>query len=112
MSNKICNYCGESFKMLSNGHTKYCDESCYKKYRRESRMALYQAEILDYYVVYYIPSIHYVGFTKNLKNRMRVHEKSTDINNWRVLYCNADKKTAAYHEALFQSVLSINGLNF
>lgn len=63
------------------------------------------------YYVYYLPEEHYCGRTNCLVSRMIDHrKKGKNTNNYRVLYSSKDKKDACYHEALFQSVLAIEGL--
>ena len=66
------------------------------------------------YYVYYIPSVHYCGVTNHLSVRMSQHKtvEGIDTEGWRVLYASKDPKEAAYHEALFQSVLAIEGVNY
>ena len=63
--------------------------------------------------VYYIPSIHYCGITKDLYSRESYHRtvNGTDTDGLRVLYHSMNGKDAAYHEALFQATLGMEGLN-
>ena len=66
-----------------------------------------------YYCVYYLPEEHYCGFSIELLRRIGEHRRAgKNVDGWRILYYSKDKTEAAYHEALFQSVLSINGLNY
>ena len=63
--------------------------------------------------VYYVPSIHTVGLTNDLYRREAIYRSDgVDTEGFRVLYHSMDRVEAAHHEALFQSVLGINGLNF
>ena len=62
--------------------------------------------------VYYIPSDHYCGLTNDLPRRRSWHKHmGTDVEGFRVLYHSMDKSSAAYHEAMFQGVLGIHGVN-
>jgi len=65
------------------------------------------------YFIYYIPSIHYCGIAKDLYVRESWHrtQKNVDTTGLKVLFHSMDRVEAAYHEALFQSVLAIKGLN-
>ena len=75
-----------------------------KKNRKSSK--------LDYYLVYYLPEENYVGMTQYPTKRISNHRrKGKNVDGWRVLYCSNDKMEAGYHEALFQSVLGMKGLN-
>ena len=78
-------------------------------------MALVPRELRESsgYWVYYLPESHYVGMTNNLAVRLSTH-KGRDgrcVDNYKLLYHCDCPKTAAYHEALFQSVLGMEGLN-
>jgi hypothetical protein len=63
--------------------------------------------------VYYIPSIHYCGITKDLYARESYHrtQSNIDTEGLTVLFHSLDAAEAHYHEAMFQSVLGIGGLN-
>ena len=66
---------------------------------------------LDHYIIYYLPLEHYVGITNNPNYRMSGHRKhGKDTTGWRVLQTTKTKHEAKYIEALFASVLAINGL--
>ena len=63
--------------------------------------------------VYYLPEENYCGITKNPVDRMRAHRYSgKDTDGWTILYASKNMKDACYHEALFQSVLAMEGLNY
>ena len=80
--------------------------ACQNKARRER-------ETKQGFFVYYLPNEHYCGFSNRLKTRINRHKvEGRDVDGWKVLYHSFDKADAAYHEALFQSTLGINGLNF
>jgi len=66
------------------------------------------------YYVYYLPEEHYCGITNNLYQRESSHRNTAlkNTNNMTVLFHSMDKSIAAHHEAMFQSVLGINGLNY
>jgi hypothetical protein len=67
---------------------------------------------LNYYIVYYIPSHHYLGITNEPESRMSYHKRTgKDISDFKVLYCCECRKEAKYIEALFHSVLGIEGLS-
>ena len=75
------------------------------KLRKEKRTA-------NVYTVYYIPEEHYCGITKMKPEKRLAHHKyeGRNIEGWRVLFCSEDKAEAYHHEALFHSVLGMNGL--
>ena len=76
-----------------------------KKNRMKHRM--------DHYAVYYLPEENYVGLTNRMEQRIKEHNRQgKNVENWRVLYCSEDKKEAAYHEALYHSVLGMEGLDY
>ena len=69
---------------------------------------------LDHYVVYYLPKEHYCGHTNNIQYRLSAHRRKNnrDTDGWIILYCCETKVEAAHVEAMYQSVLGMNGLNF
>jgi len=85
----------------------------YKEYRKKYEKAYREARQTGGYFVYYIPSIHYCGIAKDLYARESWHRNKKKINTdgLKVLYHSMDKSEAAHHEAMFQSVLGIKGLN-
>ena len=105
-----CNTCDrelseDNFYIGTGGYTNFKCKDCYKERHINAR--------LDHYIVYYLPEEHYCGFTNNPQYRMTDHKKhGKNIDNWRVLQTCATKTEAAYTEALFQSTLGINGLNY
>jgi hypothetical protein len=68
----------------------------------------------DGYFVYYLPEEHYCGITNNLSGRESSHRNTENRNteNMMVLFHSMDRSIAAHHEAMFQSVLGMNGLNY
>ena len=67
---------------------------------------------MPYYIVYYIPSNHYLGMTNEPESRMSYHKRTgKNIENFKVLYCCESRKEAKYIEAMFHSVLLIGGLS-
>jgi hypothetical protein len=65
------------------------------------------------YFVYYIPSTHYCGITKDMYVRESFHRtvNKIDTTGMNILYHSDNLLDAAHHEAMFQSVLGMNGLN-
>ena len=70
------------------------------------------------YYVYYLPLHNYCGVTRVLMPRLYNHVAGSgygnhkyDITGWRILYSSPNQKDAHYHEALFQSVLAMEGLD-
>jgi hypothetical protein len=64
-----------------------------------------------YYYIYYLPNENYCGITDYVARRISIHKNNgKNVDNYRLLYCSKDKKEAAYHEILFQSVLAMEGL--
>ena len=89
-----------------------CKE-CANNRTKEYYLKKQEESSLNYYLVYYLPEEHYVGITSNPWSRMRKHKNGgRNISKWRVLYSCKTKKEAGYIEAMFQSVLGINGLNY
>tara|TARA_R110001606_G_C14839895_1_gene585589 strand:+ start:34 stop:387 length:354 start_codon:yes stop_codon:yes gene_type:complete len=67
--------------------------------------------ILDHFVVYYIPSAHYVGITNQPKARLLWHKTNgKDIKNWRVLFCSEDRYEARIMENRYHD-MGFEGLN-
>ena len=71
-------------------------------------------KIDDGYYVYYLPEEHYCGVTNNLYQRESQHRNTANKNTdgMTILFHSMDRNIAAHHEAMFQSVLGINGLNY
>ncbi len=85
----------------------------YAKNKSEGKRSCDKSK-LDYYVVYYLPKEHYCGHTNNPEVRMGDHrrKKNRNTDGWRVMYACETKVEAAHVEAMYQSVLGINGLNY
>lgn len=73
------------------------------------------------YYVYYLPHENYCGITVDIDMRMKDHlrtrsdrkrSRPKNVDDYRVLFISKDKTEAHYHEALFQSVLAMDGLRF
>lgn len=112
---KKCNTC-KIEKELSNFHKaskssdgyRFICKACRKIYSAER----FKNKRLDHYVVYYIPSHHYVGMTNEPGSRMQYHKGTgKNVDEYKVLYACECRKEAKYHEALFQSVLGMEGLS-
>ena len=113
---KICNGC--KLELSLDNYTKSsgnkdglktkcrkCRNKINKKYTKGT------LGMLDYYIVYYIPSAHYVGITSQPKARMLWHEKNgKDIKNWRVLFCSEDRYEARIMENRYHD-MGFEGLN-
>lgn len=79
---------------------------------KAKRKAYRKARQTGGYFVYYLPAEHYCGIATDLTSRISWHKhKGKNTDNYKVLFHSFDKKEAAYNEALFQSVLAIEGLN-
>lgn len=64
-----------------------------------------------YYYVYYLPFENYCGITDSIIKRISTHKRNNkNTEKWIILYCSKDKKDAAYHEVMFQSVLAMEGV--
>ena len=78
------------------------------------RQREYRAKRKNGYWVYYLPDYHYCGTTSDMKQRMHLHKQQgrpLAVDNHRALFHCDDRKEAAYKEAMFQSVLAMEGLN-
>ena len=108
MNKKLCK-CGKE-KYKSYYYCKECNSKMNKEY--------FQKKFDGNYYVYYLPEDNYCGITKTLQYRMYAHKAGTgygrkkrNIEGWTVLYSSPCIKDAHYHEALFHSVLCMEGLN-
>ena len=117
--NKACTKCGvdqelEQFHKdprRTDGRSSEC-KICYRKRQAETykKKGAHQKK-LDHYIVYYLPEEHYCGHTNRPVTRMSSHRyNGKDTTNWRVLTTTKTKTEAIYYEALFCSVLGLNGL--
>ena len=83
-------------------------KDCRKKYAANS----FIKKKLDYYVIYYIPSHNYLGMTNEPVSRMNYHKRTgKDTSEFKILYCCESRKEAKYMEAMFHSVLCMEGLS-
>ena len=107
---KKCTKCGieksvEEFSIKksvkSTGRAARC-KVCSNEYLNRWRIN----ERLDYYIVYYIPSEHYVGITNQPKLRMSDHKShhGRNIEDWVVLFCSEDKYEARIIENRFHDM--------
>ena len=114
---KICTMCKETKdvfpkdKRRTDGLSSECRD-CYRKRQRDlyKKNGAHQGK-LNHYVVYYLPEEHYCGHTNKWPHRRYAHKcagKNTD--GARVLFTTKTKTEAIYYEALFCSVLGLNGL--
>ena len=92
-------------------------EDMFYKHRRECKSCHNEArkkrEKKHGYFVYYLPHENYCGVTNRLRTRINRHKiENKNIDDWIVLYHSNDAAEAAHHEAMFQSVLGMNGLNY
>jgi len=105
MKTRTCAKCGEE-KSLDDFHRKKATKidgkaakckSCQNKYLKEWRLE----DSKDYYIVYYLPEEHYVGITKQPKQRIAEHKSRLKRNTdgWKVLFCSEDKYEAHLVEA-------------
>ena len=115
MGVRVCNECKVE-KPLEEYHRskkslegrRYVCKVCRKKYSAN----IYKAKRLDHYIVYYIPSHHYVGVTNEPISRMHYHKRTgKNVEQMRVLYATECRIKAKYHEAMFHSVLAFEGLS-
>lgn len=111
--NKKCNTCGEiktldGFYKRNEGYRSRC-----RKCSNAAGMKKYYSKKPGYYSIYYLPEENYCGLTSMyLPDRIDHHrKKGRNIDNWRILFCSADKTEAYHTEALFQSTLGMEGLN-
>lgn len=107
-----CTRCGKRPREIDS----YC-KACKNQYTLESRAKRKSRELAEGYYVYYLPEEHYCGVTGDLTERIRLHQSSHNgvkhnVEGWRVLYHSFDKAEAYHHEAMFQSILGIKGLNY
>lgn len=108
-----CRKCKEEFTPLeknlktSRGVTcKKCSNLALKLRRRKAEM------LKDIHYVYYIPSNNYCGITNDPDRRLYRHRlNGIDTDGARMLYSSKSRKEALYHEALFQSVLCMEGIH-
>ena len=79
----------------------------------ERRKAYRKARQSGGYFVYYLPSENYCGITVDMYARESQHRTigKKDTTGMRVLFHSLDRSIAAHHEAMFQSVLGMYGLN-
>lgn len=116
METKVCTNCNivKSLKDFavkkdnkSTGRAARCKE-CQNIYLAKWRAA----DVLDYYMVYYLPEEHYVGITNQPKQRMSDHAShhGRNIEGWKVLYCCKDKYEARIIENRFHDI-GFNGLS-
>jgi hypothetical protein len=114
-------------KVWYENHKEYLKEfflDPIKKEKRNANQRKYEASIKRKarinsrrsggYFVYYLPNEHYCGITNDLYNREASHRNTAGKNTdgMRVLFHSMDRSIAAHHEAMFQSILGINGLNY
>ena len=106
---KTCNKCSEekSLEEFYKGRNdcKVCNNAI--------RKANYDKTKDGNHYVYYLPEPHYCGVTDNLEKRISIHKaRGKNVEGWRVLYSSPNKSEAYHHEAMFQGVLGMNGLNY
>ena len=91
----------------STGRAARC-KVCSNKYLAKWR----SNDILDYYIVYYLPKEHYIGITNQPKQRMADHKchHNRDVTDWRIMYCSESKYEARLVENRFHD-LGFNGLS-
>ena len=91
----------------------YKDKEKQKEYWKQKGIEYTQGRKDGYFSVYYLPEENYCGTTSQVERRMYEHDREgKNIDGWKVLYCSEDRKDAYYHEALFQSTLAMEGLNY
>ena len=110
METKNCNTCKE-LKPIKN-YAKNRNKKGEQFHRAMCNTCRNDRMKTGYYYVYYLPNENYCGITDYLEKRITTHKKNgKNVDNYRLLYCSTDKKEAAYHEILFQSVLAMEGLS-
>lgn len=116
METKVCKTCNLELS-LDNYHKGRGNKGglrpdcrkCRNKYNR--KYAKEKLGMLDYFVVYYLPSCHYVGITNQPKARMYDHERfGRDTTGWKVLFCSEDRHEARLIENRFHD-MGCEGLN-
>jgi hypothetical protein len=100
-----------SFDPIKKEKHNYNQRKYNKSYKRKASIILRRS---GGYFVYYLPEEHYCGITNDLYNRESGHRNTAGKNtdNMQVLFHSMDRSIAAHNEAMFQSVLGINGLNY
>lgn len=94
-------------KKSKDGHRFYC-KACRKEYSAKR----FKEKKLDYYILYYIPSHNYAGITNEPESRFSYHKRTgKDIDNVKILYACKSRKEIKYMEAMFHSVLAMEGLS-
>lgn len=115
MNNIQCKKCSISKPLIDfhkskkekYGHRSICKE-CRKKYAADR----FKDKRLDYYLLYYIPSHHYVGITNEPESRFLYHKRTgKNIEDIKILYTCESRKEIKYMEAMFHSVLAMEGLS-
>jgi hypothetical protein len=115
MSNRECKICNVTKKITEfhksakekDGHRFKC-KVCAKK----DAAKRFKLKRLDYYLLYYIPSHHYIGITNEPTSRFNYHKRTgKEIEDIKILYTCESRKDIKYMEAMFQSVLAMEGLS-
>lgn len=100
--------------LLQYGRIKMGNTASKKYYtkNRKTILAKRKARNPGYYSVYYLSEENYCGVTKmDPEYRMSQHKcNGKNIEDWRILFCSEDQAEAYYHEAMFHSVLGMQGL--
>jgi predicted GIY-YIG superfamily endonuclease len=117
---KIANrnyYLTNKEKLIANAKERLNDPVNKEKHNASQRLYYtknIKQKVNDGYYVYYLPEEHYCGITNNLYQRESSHRNTAgkNTNNMTILFHSMDRNIAAHHEAMFQSVLGIGGLNY
>ena len=92
-----CRYC-------KSKHTQAYHYNNWEKHKEHARKS-YNKRKLDYWVVYLIPSVNYIGKTNFPEDRMATHrsESNIDTAGWKILHTNLTEEKAleiekSYHD--------------
>jgi hypothetical protein len=115
MINRKCKICNITKNLIEfnkaakekEGHRFTCKACCKIDSARRFKL-----KRLDYYLLYYIPSHHYIGITNEPESRFNYHKRTgKEIEDIKILYTCESRKEIKYMEAMFQSVLAMEGLS-
>ena len=93
----------------SQEYTKEEKADYQREYRRKEKLHNKQGG----HYVYYLPHTHYCGVTYDMTTRMRWHKTKGHLigDDYKVLFHTFDRNEAIHVEAMYQSLLAMNGLS-